>query len=74
METCLTLLNHSCRSHCIKLKECGNTDYDDSEWFNIIVKNEFVFNSSSYSICIAFYQKIPGVDYSGGRFTTITRK
>jgi hypothetical protein len=66
MEHCITLLNHSCRSHCVKVKECGNTD-DDSDWLNIIVKNEFVFNSSNYIICIAFNQKIPGLEWLGSR-------
>ena len=65
MDQCLTLLTHGCRSHCVKIRECGNVEYDDSEWFNIIVKNEFVFNSSSYIICIVFYQKIPGIENMG---------
>ena len=66
MDSYLTILSHVCRSHCVKFKECGNVEYDDSDGLHVIVKNEFVFNSSSYSIYIGFNQKIPGLDYSGG--------
>ena len=55
------ILQHSCRSINMHTnKETGNTEYDDSENLYIIIKSEFLYNISYYTIGIYFYQKIPG--------------
>ena len=68
------IFHHSCTSINIHInKETGITEYDDTASLQIIIKSEFLYNISYYTIGIYFYQKIPGplIYTGGGRQCTI---